>query len=187
MRHRSAGCQADPARLLVKATGRAGKPDPFKPWINQRWNQGITNAAALHAEMARHPGPDRQRPGRRALRTPVPRRRRPQQGRPEPLQAPPVTPAPKTREVTPWLLTHPGNLDPADQARLDAVTAQCPHLDDLARHALALARIMARRQGLLQLEDWLAGAEASDLPQLRSFARGIRRDQQAVTAGLSLP
>ena len=46
---------------------------------------------------------------------------------------------------------------------------------------------MARRQGLLELEDWLAGAEASDLPQLRSFARGIRRDQQAVTAGLSLP
>ena len=49
-----------------------------------------------------------------------------------PLQAPPVTPAPKTREVTRWLLTHPGNLDPADQARLDAATAQCPHVDDLA-------------------------------------------------------
>jgi transposase len=46
---------------------------------------------------------------------------------------------------------------------------------------------MARRQGLAELEDWLARAEASDLPQLRSFARGIRRDQQAVTVGLSLP
>ena len=46
---------------------------------------------------------------------------------------------------------------------------------------------MTRRQGLLELEDWLAEAEASDLPQLRSFAHGIRRDQQAVTAGLSLP
>jgi transposase len=134
--------EADPVRLLAKATGRAGKLDPFKPWINQRWNEGITNAAA---------------------------------------------PPPKTREVTRWLLTHPDNLDPADQARLDAATAQCPHLDDLARHVRAFARIMARRQGLPELEDWLAGAEASDLPQLRSFARGIRRDQQAVTAGLSLP
>jgi hypothetical protein len=46
---------------------------------------------------------------------------------------------------------------------------------------------MARRQGLPELQGWLAAAEASDLPQLRSFARGIRRDQQAVTAGLSLP
>lgn len=62
-----------------------------------------------------------------------------------------------------------------------------PHLDDLARHVRAFAKIMARRQGLLELEDWLTGAEASDVPQLRSFARGIRRDQQAVTAGLSLP
>ena len=43
--------EADPGRLLVKATGRAGKLDPFKPWINRRWNEGLTNAAALHAEI----------------------------------------------------------------------------------------------------------------------------------------
>ncbi len=39
------------ARLLVKATSRESKLDPFKPYINQRWNEGITSAAALHAEM----------------------------------------------------------------------------------------------------------------------------------------
>ena len=46
---------------------------------------------------------------------------------------------------------------------------------------------MTRRQGLLALEDWLTAVEASDQPELRSFANGIRRDQQAVTAGLALP
>ncbi len=46
--------------------------------------------------------------------------------------------------------------------------------------------MMTRRQGLLALEDWLAAVEAGDQPGLRSFARGIRRDQQAVTAGLAL-
>ena len=40
-----------PDGLLVKATGRDSKLDPFKPWINSRWNQGRTSAAALHAEM----------------------------------------------------------------------------------------------------------------------------------------
>ena len=47
--------------------------------------------------------------------------------------------------------------------------------------------MMTRRQGLLALEDWLTQVEADDQPQLHSFASGIRRDQQAVTAGLALP
>jgi transposase len=47
--------------------------------------------------------------------------------------------------------------------------------------------MMTRIEGLSALEDWLAKAEASDLPRLHSFASGIRRDQQAVTAGLTLP
>jgi transposase len=179
--------EADPEKLLVKATGRTGKLDPFKPWINRRWNEGLTNAAALHAEMAatmgwtgsvqaveryvrQFRGADGRSRAGRGLR-----------------QAPPAAPPPKTREVTRWLLTRPDRLDPADQARLDAATSQCPHLDDLARHVRSFARMMTRRQGLLELDDWLAQAEASDLPQIRSFANGIRRDQQAVTAGLSLP
>jgi transposase len=45
---------------------------------------------------------------------------------------------------------------------------------------------MTRRQGLLALDDWLTAVEAGDQPALHSFARGIRRDQQAVTAGLAL-
>ena len=44
--------EPDPAALLVKATGRDSKLDPFKAYINQRWNQGITDAAVLHAELA---------------------------------------------------------------------------------------------------------------------------------------
>jgi len=179
--------EADPARLLAKAAGRAGKLDPFKPWINQRWNEGITSAAALHAEMTAAQG---WTGSVQAVERYV-RQFRSADGRSRadrnPLQAPPAAPPPKTREVTRWLLTHPDNLGPADQARLDAATAQCPHLGDLARHVRAFAKIMSLRRGDAELEGWLAGAEASDLPQLRSFARGIRRDQQAVTAGLSLP
>jgi transposase len=179
--------EADPARLLVKATGRAGKLDPFKPWINQRWNEGLTSAAALHAEMAVTQGwTGSVQAVERYVRQFRGADGRSRAGR-NPLQAPPAAPPPKTREVTRWLLTHPDNLDPAGQARLDAATAQCPHLGDLARHVRAFAKIMSLRRGDAELEGWLAGAEASDLPQLRSFARGIRRDQQAVTAGLSLP
>jgi transposase len=118
--------EADPQRLLVKATGRAGKLDPFKPWINQRWNEGITNAAALHAEMTATQGwTGSVQAVERYVRQFRGADGRSRAGR-NPLQAPPAAPPPKTREVTRWLLTHPDNLDPADQARLDAATAQCP-------------------------------------------------------------
>ena len=77
--HRYAS-QPDVAPLLVKATSRDSRLDPFKPWITRRWNEGVTSAAALHAEMAAILG---WQPARRpALRRPVPPCRRQDQGRP---------------------------------------------------------------------------------------------------------
>ena len=179
--------QADPAALLGKATGRETKLDPFKPWINRRWNEGLTSAAALHAELAATQGwkGSVQAVERyvRQFRTADGRTRKGKAPRP----APAVPPAPKTRQVTRWLLTRPGRLDPADQARLAAAKASCPHLDALAGHVRGFAEMMTRRNGLLALEDWLTRVEADDQPELRSFANGVRRDQQAVTAGLALP
>jgi transposase len=51
----------------------------------------------------------------------------------------------------------------------------------------SFAEMMTRRSGAQQLESWLAAVEADDQPSLQSFDAGIRRDLQAVTAGLTLP
>jgi len=179
--------QPDAARLLVKATSRESKLDPFKPYISQRWNQGITSAAALHAEMAATLG---WTGNVQAVERYV-RQFRTADGRTRAGRAAGPVPAarlvPKTRQITRWLLSRPGSLDPDDQAKLAAVKASCPHLDALAGHIRTFAEMMTRRQGLLALEEWLTRVEADDQPQLHSFANGIRRDQQAVTAGLALP
>jgi transposase len=168
-----------PAALLVRATGRDSKLDPFKAYINQRWNQGITDAAVLHAELAATQG---WTGSVQAVRRYV-RQFRTAGGQPAPAAPPP----PKTRQITRWLLSRPGRLHADDQAQLAAVKASCPHLDALAGHIATFAGMMTHRQGLLALEDWLTRVEADDQPQLHSFANGIRRDQQAVTAGLALP
>jgi transposase len=179
--------EPDPAALLVKATSRDSKLDPFKHYIGQRWNQGITDAAVLHAELAATQGwtgsVQAVRRYVRQFRTADGRTKTGRAAQPAPA-APPI---PKTRQITRWLLSRPGHLDADDQARLADITARCPHLDALAGHIASFAQMMTRRQGLLALEDWLTRVEADDQPQLHSFASGIRRDQQAVTAGLALP
>src|SRR6266851_3588232 len=169
--------EPDVGKLLVKATSRESRLDPFKPWINQRWNEGITDAAALHAEL--------QAQGWRGSAQAVRRYVRPFRQLPA---APPPPPAvPKARQITRWLLSRPEHLQPDERDQLAAVQDRCPHLDALAGHVRSFAEMMTGRHGDRQLEDWLTAVETSDQPHLHSFAAGIRTGQQAVTNGLTLP
>ena len=84
-------------------------------------------------------------------------------------------------------MTRPDHLDPVGAADLASLLQASPRLAAAAAHVRSFAAIMTSRQGLLYLEDWLTQLETDDQPQLHSFARGIRRDQDAVTAGLALP
>ena len=100
--------------------------------------------------------------------------------------APPARPlAPAVREVTRWLLQPDAALTDADRVALKQVLAACRELEAIAGHVRGFAEIMTHRHGQ-RLEDWLSALEADDgLPELARFARGLRRDQAAVTAGLT--
>jgi transposase len=180
--------QPSPDTLLIKATSRPGILDPYKPYLGQRWNQGITNAAALHEEIRARGWTGGIVTVERYLRQfrTADGRNRQARARPQ-LTAPATPPPPKTRQITSWLLRRPETLTDDEQAQLTAIRARCPHIDTLASHLRSFAEMMTRRTGQDDLEPWLTAAEASDLPQLRSFAHGIRIDQQAVTNGLTLP
>jgi len=94
---------------------------------------------------------------------------------------------PAVRQVTGWITGLPGHLGPADQARLRAVRAQCPEIDAAVKHVAGFARMIKDRSGDKDtLTGWMAAVD-HDLPALRSFTRGLRRDLDAVTAGLTLP
>jgi transposase len=174
--------------LLVKATRRPSILDPFKPYLGQRWNDGITSAAALHEEIRARGWEGGILAVERYLRQFRTADGRDRQARARPqLTAPAAPPPPKPRQVTRWIMTHPGHLASGDAANLARLLDASPALAAAAGHVRSFAGMMTRRQGLLTLEDWLTAVEASDQPALRSFARGIRRDQHAVTAGLALP
>jgi transposase len=174
--------------LLVKATSRPSILDPFKPHLGQRWNDGITSAAALHEEIRARGWKGGILTVERYLRQFRTADGRDRQARAKIQLTAPDTPAlPKPRQVTRWIMTHPDHLASNDAASLTRLLDASPALAAAASHVRSFAGMMTRRQGLLALEDWLTAVEAGDQPALHSFARGIRRDQQAVTAGLALP
>jgi transposase len=162
--------------LLARATSRESKLDELKPYICQRWNEGVTDAAALHAELREQGWAGSVQTVRRYVR---PFRQAPAAPGPAPA-------VPKTRQITRWLLTRPDHLQPDEQAQIQAIRARCPHIDALAGHVTAFAEMMTARTGSRDLEAWLAAVEADEQSGLRSLAAGIRNDMQAVTNGLTL-
>jgi transposase len=172
------------AEILARATSRTSILDPWKPYLGQRWNQGITSAPALHQEIRALGWTGSSLTVSRYLRQ---FRTTTSPGQPPAqLTAPETPPLPRPRKVTGWIMTRPGKLPSGHAADLARLLDASPALAATAAHVRAFADMMTRRQGLLALEGWLTAIEASDQPALHSLARGLRRDQEAVTAGLAL-
>jgi hypothetical protein len=172
--------------LLGKAGHRLTKLDPFIDLVNQRWNEGVTSAETITAELRalgfkgdvqtmrrylkpfRLPGTSRSHPG--------PHRRNP---------APAAPAVPKPRKISKALITHPDRLTEDDALIVKNATAGCAHLQRLHQHVRTFAKIMAQRRGR-ELSAWLETIEADDLPELRSLASGMRRDLPAIINGLTI-
>jgi transposase len=94
--------------------------------------------------------------------------------------------APPARRLVSWLMTRPAELTEHDRSHLDELLASCPHLTVLAEHVRAFAELLTTRRGT-DLADWMSAVESVELPALHAFVRGLRKDLDAVVAGLSLP
>jgi transposase len=169
---------ASAEELLVNdGTGRRAKLlDTHADYLRRRWNQGCTDAARLWEELR-----DR---GYRGSYATVRDYVRP--FRTGPIPPAPAPAPPKVRQFTGWIMRNPANLTTEDTQRLDAVLAGCPELSALRALVRDFAQMMLQRHGR-HLEQWMTAACADDLPDLHSFVTGLRRDLDAVTAGMTLP
>ncbi|MDX2828644.1 ISL3 family transposase [Streptomyces ipomoeae] len=160
---------------LGTGSRRYGQIHAYSPYLFRRWNEGCTDAARLHAEITELGYLGSKRTVRRHLEQTR------ASGKPAPEKPKELT----VRKAT-WLITaHPDKIDESNSLRRKQLLARCPELDAVADCVRDFARMMTERRGS-ELDDWLTRAENTGLNPLRSLARGLRQDFDAVTAGLTL-
>ncbi|MDV9199209.1 ISL3 family transposase [Streptomyces sp. Wh19] len=152
---------------------RPSRLDPYKPYLEQRFAEGCTSVTRLHSELVAEQAPVTYGMVRAHIAT----------LREAPSAAPPRPPT--VRQVTSWLTRHPAALNEEDHVGLKDILARCPELDTAAGHVGDFGEILTGRLGAT-LPAWIDAVDASQLPGLTGFALHLRRDLDAVTAGLTL-
>ena len=173
---------------------RRSRLDPYEPYLRRRWAEGCRNALLLWREIQAqgYAGTSRQ-----VSRWAEERRERdpsaPKMGRPrvtpEPLEVETERRSARRPSVPQlaWLLVRdPGGLDDNDLALLGRLQAACPQVATAYPLLQEITRIIKEQAGD-RLDAWLSAAAASGLPDLVSFADGLRRERPELLAALSLP
>jgi transposase len=158
--------------------------DPYRVYLEERWQAGCHNAAALWRDLKAQGFPGQ--PG--IVRAWATRRRR---------QDPPTAPAnmagqpaafkaaepPTPRRAVRLLTGQPDTLDDADRRFVAALLERSPAIAT-AVDLVSRFVTMVKDQVADALDSWLREAEAS---ALAPFAAGLRRDEDAVRAALTEP
>ena len=163
--------------LSVTAGRRNSVLDDYKPYLLDRFHEGCTDAARLTNEIVAL--------GYRGSDITVRRYLHPHRASTAARGAASVSPT--VRDATGWLTRRPDRLDDEERVRLADLLARSPALAATQILVSDFAEMMVHRRGTDDLGTWLAAADAGGEPAVRSFAAGLRRDIDAVTAGLTSP
>jgi transposase len=167
-------------------SGDASSLDPYKPYLLERWEAGCHNGTQLwraiqgqgfagcYGIVADFLAPLRRGEAVQAAPTMLP------------LSVAAPTPLWYTARQAAFLfLRPPAELTPSEQEDLLRMQVQDDSLTTIYGLTQDFAAMLRERRGE-HLDGWLARAEASGCPELQRFANGIRRDEAAVRAGLTL-
>jgi transposase len=161
--------------LLTTRSTQASVLDDYAEHLRQRWAAGVSDAVALTAEITAL--------GYRGSVKTVRRYLQPLRGGQTTTPRPPTPPS--TRDAFGWLTRHPDSLTDDERAARDTVLDRSPALRAARDQVSEFAEILTQRRGH-ELQGWMRRVTADGAPALRSFATGLERDLDAVTAGLTL-
>jgi transposase len=158
--------------------------DDHREWVDARIAEGKINASELHRVLSARGVRLSYATVRRSLTERLGRagksRPRVNAAKPKPIRLP------SPRQLSFDWVHRAEKRTVEGQARLDKIRAASPDLTT----ALDLAdefKSLIRKQSSGTLQDWLRRAEASPCSEIRHFAEGIRKDERAVDAAVTLP
>ncbi len=169
--------------------GRARRITPYLPYLRERWEAGEHRPATLWSEIRARgfPGSWRRVQEQLAVWRRQARRSAADGGAagvpPAALPALPRGQRRAPRQVAAWLARGADALTPTQDAYVTALEEASPAIRSTRPLAQGFARLIRTRDAT-GLVSWLTQAEACDVPEVRDFAAGIRRDQAAVQAAL---
>ena len=161
----------------------------YVPYIYQRWNEGCRNAAQIHRELQAQA---RQVSARTVSRYLTILRKEGGVGHsfapvePAATYTPRAPPPPSLtpRQAAILLGIDPQRLTARQQEHLERLFAKDAALQPVYDQVQAFCR-MVRTRGGSDLDQWLQAAEQGSCSQLRAYAIGLRKDLDAVRAGLT--
>jgi len=161
----------------------------YLPYLQQRWQEGCHNARVLWEEIVAQGFPGSKLSVYRATALwrevlPAGERRSP---RGDPRTAEPTpAPVPSSRTVVWWLIGSKEEPTAEQAVLVERLCAQCPEIHQARELVQTFYRIVKERQAD-KLGEWVAAAVASGIEEIAHFGAGLRRDWDAVVAGLTLP
>jgi transposase len=165
---------------------RASVLDPYVPYLLKRWNEGCHNGKQLYHEIREQ---DYRNSEEICARFTAQLRRAEARGKP--ISSVPRAKAgsvaglsPTAKNVAALFMRHEVKLDEEQEAYLKRLCQADEALADTRRLTQEFAEMVRRLEGE-DLEGWLKDAEESSSTAMRSFALGLRKDLDAVQAGLT--
>lgn len=162
---------------------RPNRLDRYRTWIDEQIQNGRRNAVELHQELEQRGYDGGYDTVRRYLtrRLAALGKARKRANAAKCRQVP----APSARSLSYDLIHSPDKRSAEQQGRVNILTG----IDESFREVLTRAEELAamlRKQSSLSLKEWLEKAEGSTIPEVTNFARGIRQDEAAVAAAITL-
>jgi transposase len=163
--------------------------EPYKDYLIKRWNEGCRNAQLVYRELKEQGYTGSDQPVQRYFV----QFRKKKDGRKfkqvdpaneAPVQAPPKRP-PTASQVAHWITFKE---DQRLEWQQKYLTQLCEADDEIAQTSILIEDFttMLRERGGERFDGWLSRVEEQGVSELQSFANGLKKDYDAVKAGLTL-